>query len=381
MDNLLDLARGSKIMSKLNLTASYNQIPIREQDRWKTAFISSQGLFEFNVMHFGFTNALLHMQRFMQHTLSPVQQEMVRVYLDNILVFSTGKSTHIETMRKVFKILRENKLFVKAKKCEFHQKEMELLGIRVTTEGFEMEDKKVTEVQQWKPPRNVKGIQSFLGFCNFYRRFIRNFSLIARPLHNLEQKNHPWRWTETEQKAFDTLKEAVTSKPVLAHADPMQPFRMETDASNSAYGAVLSQKSPEGTRHPVAYMSKSMTAPERNYDIGDKEALAIIKPLQHWRHWLEGTKEPIEILTDHKNLMNFSKPQILNQRQACWLQALQCFNFNIGYRPGTRNSAADALSRREELNLIEAPKEQTLFPKKQFIKLTELDQEGNLAVI
>ena len=375
----MDLAKGSKIMSKLNLMASYNQIPIREQDRWKTAFITSQGLFEFNIMHFGFTNALPHMQRFMQHALSPVHKEMVRVYLDDIPVFSTHTAAHITTMARVFKVLWEHKLFVKAKKCEFHKKEMELLGIKVTTEGFEMEDKKITDVQQWKPPRNVRGVQSFLGFCNFYRRFIKNFSLIARPLHDLEQKNYPWRWTQREQEAFKHLKRIVTEKPTLAHVDQALPFRMETDASNSAYGAVLSQKCPDGKRHPVAYMSKSMTVPERNYNIGDKEALAIIKPLQHWRHWLKATKEPIEIITNHKNLTNFSKPQILNQRQARWLQALQRFNFTIAYRPGARNSAADALSRREELNPTEKPKEQVLFPSNQFTKLLEEEPDRQLA--
>jgi len=188
----LDLVKGSKIMSKLDLTASYNQIPIREQDHWKTVFISSMGLNEFNIMHFRFANTPPHMQCFMQHTLSPVSVEMVSVYLDDIPAFSENRLAHVATMWQVLGILRETKLFTKAKKCEFH-KEMELLGIRVTTEGFEMEDKKVTEVWQWQPPKNVKGVQSFLGFCNFYRRFIKNFLLIARPLHDLEQKNHPWR--------------------------------------------------------------------------------------------------------------------------------------------------------------------------------------------
>ena len=123
---------------------------------------------------------------------------------------------------------------------------MELLGIKVTTDGFEMEDRKVNEVRSWKPPRNVRGIRSFLGFCNFYRRFIKNFSLVARPLHNLEQKDYPWRWTDKEQEAFEHLKRLVTEKPVLTHIDPDLPFRMETDASNTAYRAVLSQKPPGG---------------------------------------------------------------------------------------------------------------------------------------
>src|SRR5258708_37813802 len=162
-------------------------------------------------------------------------------------------------MRQVFEILRRHKLYVKAKKCEFHKKEMELLGIKVTTQGFEMEDKKVTEVRQWKAPRNVRGVRSFLGFCNFYRRFIKNFSQIARPLHDLEKKDSPWKWTSREQKAFEELKELVTSKPVLSHANPQLPFRMATDTSQPAYGAVLFQKQPDGRRHPMPFMSKSIT--------------------------------------------------------------------------------------------------------------------------
>src|SRR5258708_34284776 len=158
MDDLLDLAAGSTIMLKLDLTASYNQIPIREEDRWKTAFITSQGLFKFNVMHFGFVGAPPHMQHYMQHTLAPVYREQVRVYLDDILGFSRSTGAHIATMRRVFEILRKHKLYVKAKKCEFHKKEMELLGISVTTQGFEMEDKKVTEVRQWRAPRNIRGV-------------------------------------------------------------------------------------------------------------------------------------------------------------------------------------------------------------------------------
>jgi hypothetical protein len=136
---------------------------------------------------------------------------------------------------------------------------------------------------------------------------------MARPLHDLTMKETPWTWELKQNKAFKQLKEAVTLEPVLKHANPREQFRMETDTSNFAYGAILSQKQPTGKRHPVAYMSKSMTPAEKNYNIGDKEALAIVKPLQHWWHWLEGTKTPIEIITNHKNLVNFSKLQILNQ--------------------------------------------------------------------
>jgi transposase InsO family protein len=156
---------------------------------------------------------------------------------------------------------------------------------------------------------------------------------------------------------------------------------METDASNFAYGAILSQKQSTGKRHPVAYMSKSMTPAEKNYDIGDKEALVIVKPLQHWRHWLEGTTLPIEIITDHKNLVNFSKPQILNQRQMRWLHALQRYNFVIGYRPGAQNSAADALSRRQDLTSNEDERvPQTLLSPQQFVDLNAIAADSMTAV-
>ena len=295
----------------------------------------------------------------------------VRVYLDDIPMFSKSREEHTETLRRVIQILIDHRLFAKAKKCEFYLPEIDLLGVKVSAQGFRMEEKKVMEVQEWRPPRNVRGVREFLGFINFYRQFIKDFAKIARPLHDLTKKDQGWAWTDKEETAFTTLKKLVTSELVLRHADQTREFRMETDVSNYAYGAVLSQKQDTGRRHPVAYMSKSMTPAERNYDIGDKETLVIVKPLQHWQHWLEGTRLPIEIITDHKNLENFSNPRILNQRQTRWLHALQKYNFVIGYRPSQQNSAADALSRRPELKqeLDKIEKTGTLFPKEKFVEL------------
>lgn len=245
-----------------------------------------------------------------------------------------------------------------------------------------MEEKKVTEVQEWRPPWNVRGVREFLGFINFYQCFIKDFAKIARPLHDLTKKDQIWTWMDKEDTAFMVLKGLVMSEPVLRHTDQTKEFRMETDASSYAYGVVLSQKQDTGKRHPVAYMSKSMTPAERNYDIGDKETLAIVKPLQHWRHWLEGTRLPIEILTDHKNLENFSNPRILNQRQTRWLHTLQKYNFVIGYRPGQQNSAADALSWQPELKqeLEELEKMGTLFLKEKFVELNLIAADSNVLV-
>ena len=190
---------------------------------------------------------------------------------------------------------------------------MNFLGVDVLDKGFEMEKLKVGAIEEWKPPKNVRGVREFVGFCNFYCHFIKLFSEIACPLHDLTKVGQLWTWGEKEQHAFNTLKQIVTEALVLIHADPDKKFQMETDASSYAYGAVLSQKAEDKKHHPVAFYSKSMNPAERNYRISDKEALLIIKGLQHWRHWLEGTKEPVRIITDHHNLEYFKNPHPLNQ--------------------------------------------------------------------
>ena len=222
------------------------------------------------------------MHRYMEHVLRLVMHWGVQVYLNDIPVFSKKTDKHTETLGMVLCTLIQHQLFAKAKKCEFYNKEIDLLGVKVLAQGFRMEEKKVTEVQEWRPPRNVQGVQEFLSFINFYQQFIKGFAQIARPLHDLTKKDQPWTWGDTKQRAFKMLKKLVMSEPVLAHANQTKAFRMETDTLNYAYGAVLSQKQDTGKRHPVAYMSKSMTPVEQNYNIGDKEALAIVKPLQHW---------------------------------------------------------------------------------------------------
>ena len=159
----------------------------------------------------------------------------------------------------------------------------------------------------------MQGVCEFIGFVNFYRRWIPNFADIARPLHDLFQKNQPWQWTENEHGAFKLLKWRVSQAPVLMHADLDRQFRMETNASNYAYGAILSQKQVDNWHHPISFMLKLMNPAKCNYGIPDKEALAIVKGLQNWRHWLERMKLPVQILTDHKNLEYFVKPRILNR--------------------------------------------------------------------
>jgi len=223
--------------------------------------------------------------------------------MDDTGSFANNLEEAIKVNREILAIFRKHKLYCKASKCEFHKDQMELLGVIISGNGLGMEDKKITTIQDWPIPTNLKEMKGFIGFCNFYRRFLKNFSIIAQPLHELDKKGVKWKWEAPQQQAFEQLKKVVVNEPCLKQPILDKPFCMETDASGFAYGATLSQKQEDGKYHPVAFMSKSMIPAERNYDTYDREALGIVKPLQHWRYWLQGTQKPIQIITDHRNLL------------------------------------------------------------------------------
>jgi len=216
-------------------------------------------------------------------------------------------------------LLQKHNLFLKPKKCEFEKTEVEYLGVIISQNSIRMDPVKVAGVMEWPTPSNRKEVQSFLGFTNFYRRFIQGFSHLARPLFNLTRKDMEWIWGAEEQSAFNSLKEQITMAQILALPDNSRPFQIEADSSYFVTGAVLSQQSPEDNKwHPVAFLSKSLSPVEQNYEIHDKEMLAIVKVLEAWRHFMEGAEHRCEIWTDHKNLQYLMMAKKLNQRQARW---------------------------------------------------------------
>ncbi|KAG9103194.1 hypothetical protein FRC06_011819 [Ceratobasidium sp. 370] len=204
------------------------------------------------------------------------------VYLDDILIFSQNNEEHTHHMRLVLEQLRQNHLFVWPKKCHFRVTTVDYVGLMITPRGISMEQGKVKDVLEWPEPKTVKQTQAFLGFCNFYRRFIPDFSTIARPLHDLTQKGKAWKWEEREQEAFQQIKEAIAREPVLVHPDPKQPYILETDALGVAMGTILSQRKEDGKLHPITFMSKSFNPAQQNYDTYNKELLAIVEALKHW---------------------------------------------------------------------------------------------------
>ncbi|CCO35818.1 hypothetical protein RSOLAG1IB_11044 [Rhizoctonia solani AG-1 IB] len=319
-------------------------------------------------MTFGLTNAPAAFQYFMNDLFQDLLDVYVIIYLDDILIFSKNEAKHEFHVHEVLQCLETAQLFCKGSKCEFHRTRVEYLGIIVSDQGFSLDKLKIQAVQDWPVPTTVKQVQSFLGFANFLRRFVANFSHMARPLHNLVKKETPWNWTEKEQAAFEGLKKAITEAPVLAHADPHKGYFLETDASGAALGSVLSQQQEDGRLHPIGFLSESFKGAEVNYDTHDKELLAIIHSLEHWRIYLEATTEPITIFTDHRNLEYWKESRTFNRRHARWHLLLANFNLRIMYRPGKQSGKPDALSRRSDHADI-PPDNQSMLPNSVFANL------------
>ncbi len=244
--------------------------------------------------------------------------------------------------------LQKQRLFLKPEKCKFKQKEVEYLGLVISKDHVAMDPTKVRGVMEWPTPTKVKEVQSFLGFVNFYQKFIHDFSDIAHPLYALTCKTQWWVWGSPEQEAFNALKKAVTSAPILTFPSQSGCFCLKCDASNFTTGAVLSQVQVDGTHQPIAFMSKGFSDVEHNYQIHDKEMLAIMCALDEWCHFLEGTMEKFKILMDHQNLAYFQDTQKLNCQQVHWSLFLSRFDFSLCHQPGWLMGRPNALSQRAD---------------------------------
>ena len=344
----LSRIHGKKFFTKLDIVGAFNRIRIAEGHEWKTAFSTRYGQFECMCMPFGLCNAPATFQSYINDTLRPFLDEFCSAYLDDVLVFSDTREEHERHVRHVITRLEAAGLFIDIDKCEFNTQSTKYLGLIITTDGIRMDPAKVNAILAWETPRTLKDVQAFLGFANFYRRFIHKFSRIAAPLTALTRTGCQFIWTEDCQRAFDALKLAFTRDPVLALFVPGLETMVETDASDAVIAGVLSQKHA-GIWHPVAFFSKKMTPAECNYEIYDKELLAIIRAFEEWRPELAGYEgEPTKVLTDHKNLEYFMDTKQLNARQARWAEFLSQYNFQVQYRRGVSNVKADTLTRRTQ---------------------------------
>ncbi|RAL60082.1 hypothetical protein DID88_000708 [Monilinia fructigena] len=373
IDETLARLAGAKIYTKLDIRQAFHRIRMDPASEEYTTFRTRYGSYKCKVLPFGLTNGPATYQRYMNDVLFDYLDVFCTAYLDDILIYSENEEEHEAHVKLVLARLESAELQADLKKCEFNVKRTKYLGFIISTHGIEVDPEKVEVVESWTYPSTVKGVQSFLGFCNFYRRFIKDYGIIAKPLTELTKSNVIFHFDDMCRNAFDVLKSKLTSAPLLQHYDYNLPCMLETDASDGVIASVLSQKHGDEWL-PVAYFSKTMIAAELNYEVHDKEMLSIIRSLGHWKSELAGSPHQIRIYTDHKALEYFMTTKALNARQARWAEVLADYNFIIMYRPGKDNPLADALTRRvDELDSQNKTKKQNRL--QQLIKDNQIDTE------
>ncbi|KAG1121331.1 hypothetical protein G6F42_012533 [Rhizopus arrhizus] len=369
VSEMIDRLGNALYYTKLDVRNAYYRIRIKSGHEWLTGFRCKYGHFQYNVLNFGLVNAPSTWMAYLNDVLREHIDQTAIFFYDDILVYTNGDlNQHTKDVKAILKKLLDAELYIKAEKCEFDKTEVDFLGIRIGRNGVSMDTEKIKAIMEWPTPKSQHDIQVFLGFANYHRAFLKNYSKYTTPLTNLLQKGVNFRWREKEEKAFNALKTLFTSKPVLKIFSPDKPCIMETDASDFAIGSVLSQYDDNNVLHPIAYFSRKLKSSEINYEIYDKEMLAIVDSFIHWRHYLQDPPHKTLVLTDHRNLEYFLDAKKLNRRQARYAIKLSDYNFVIQYRSATQNQRADALSRRPDFQPDEHEKQpiQSLFKPEQF---------------
>ncbi|KAK1694297.1 hypothetical protein QYE76_010994 [Lolium multiflorum] len=337
IDELLDELAGSKLFSKLDLHAGYHQIRMRAGDEEKTAFKTHHGHYQFRVMPFGLSNAPATFQCVMNSVLQPCLRKFVLVFMDDILVYSPSLPEHALHLSTMLKLLQQHKLFVKKSKCSFAQAQLEYLGHIVSAEGVAIDPKKTAAMVAWPRPTTVTELRGFLGLTGYYRKFVRAYGILAKPLTNLLKKK-AFVWSAEAEEAFLALKKAMSTTPVLTLPDFSKQFVVETDACDSGVGAVLMQDS-----HPVAFLSKALSVHHRSLSIYENEFLALIMAVERWRSYLQ--RGEFIIKTDHQSLTFLADQTLHSPMQRKAMARLMGLQFRIKYKKGIENTAADSLSR------------------------------------
>lgn len=343
IDEILDQLGSSKFFTTLDLASGFHQIPIKKGHESKTAFSTHEGHYEFVKMPFGLKNAPATFQRIINQSLSGLVGNECFVYLDDIVIYSTDIESHLKRLRNIFMRLRQNGFLIQPDKSEFLKTEICYLGHIISDDGIRPNPSKIEAIRTLKAPSNVKEIQQFLGMAGYYRKFIPNFSTLAKPLSSLLKKHEPFIWTSDHENSFKQLVELLTSDLLLKFPNFEEHFYLNTDASDFAIGSVLSQKNEEGDMLPIAYASRTLNKAEVNYSTIEKELLAIVWSVKHFRPYLFGRK--FTILSDHKPLQWLFNVNDPGSRLLRWRLKLAEHDYTIQHISGTSNQVADSLSR------------------------------------
>ncbi|MEM7070058.1 MAG: reverse transcriptase family protein [Pseudomonadota bacterium] len=345
IDDILDSVSNARYFSTLDLRAGYWQIGVAAEDREKTAFTTFYGLFEFNVLPFGLSNAPSTFQRLMEVVLAGLNWKICAVYLDDVLTFSDTFPNHLADLQQVFNAIRKADLRLQPHKCQFARKSINFLGHKLSRAGISPDPTKLMAIKAMPAPASRDEVKSFMGLASYYRRFIKNFAKIADPLHQTLRKNVTFNWGTDQETALNAnrVKQLLTKAPVLRFPDFTRTFYLHTDASKLGIGAVLSQLDDDNLDHPTMFLSRTLRPAEKNYATIEWEALAVVWSIKTLRHYLLGRH--FVVVTDHAPLRWLMSPNHMSQRLTKWSLALQEYDFEIQYRSGKLNQNADALSR------------------------------------
>lgn len=342
VDDCLDALANSKWFSSMDLNSGFWQIGMAEEHREKTAFSTSLGLFHFKVMPFGLCNSPSTLSRLLEDVLRGLQWEECLLYMDDIIVPGSTFAEALQRIEIIFERLRDANLKLKPSKCNLFQKSVKFLGHTVSEKGVHTDPDKTEVIRNWPIPKTAREIRSYLGLCSYYRRFVPGFAHTAKPLHKLCEKNSQFTWTDDCQQAFDSLKTALMTPPILAYPIPGKTFILDTDASDRATGAVLSQKHDDG-EHVIAYLSKAMNKHEQSYCVTRKELLAVVNALKHFHSYLYG--QEVLLRTDNSAVSWVQNLKNPTGQMARWLQEIGNYNLKVTHRPGKKHTNADAMSR------------------------------------
>lgn len=343
IEDQLDLLAGSKLFISLDMASGYYQIPIAEESREKTAFVTPDGQFEYNRMPFGLVNAPSVFQRAINKILSKARVKYALVYMDDILIPARSFEEGLSRLEEVLELLKGGGLTLKLSKCRFFFDKIDYLGFEISSDGVRPGTLKTDAVSKFPVPISQHDVRRFIGLASFFRRFIKGFALLAKPLTTLLKKDVPWRWGTEEQESFDTLKIKLVQRPVLAIYEPKAETQLHTDASKTGIAGILMQKNETGVLQPVAYYSRQTNSDEQKLHSYELETLAVIASLNKFRVYLLGMH--FKILTDCNALRTTLTKRDLVPRIARWWIQFQEFDCSIEHRPGEKMVHVDALSR------------------------------------
>ncbi|KAG1545924.1 hypothetical protein G6F49_010652 [Rhizopus delemar] len=343
IDDLLDTLGKAKVFSALDMRAGFHQVPMEEDSKELTAFTTKYGTYHYNTLPMGLVNSPATFQRLIDLCFRPLINQCLVAYIDDLNVYSLNKHEHLQHLEQVFQCVQIANLKLNPEKCFFFKDHLKFLGYIVTKEGLQTDPSKIQKIVEYPQPKTIKQVRGFLGIASYYRRFIKNFAAIARPLHDQTKTTKKVPWTNETTESFELLKRALTSTPILSRPDFNKPFILITDASKLGLGAILTQLDDNGYEHPVIYASRGLKSTESNYAPTKLECLAVIWAVKLFRPYVLGKK--FTIITDHSALNGLLKTPNPTGIIARWITILSEYEFEIKYRPGRVNESADFLSR------------------------------------